>query len=354
MSLQVAGRLIPGEIFSSRRARLYLTVQTCGVNRANYRSWLNESFLSRASTKNITFGAPRQMLLSMTGYGEAQAQADGVSAAVEVRAINSRYFKLNFRAPEGFGSLETLIESVVRKYVKRGTVQLGLRLDREPSADDYKINTQVLAGYRQQLQAAQQHLNDSGDVPLETLLGLPGVVNESQGLSQRAPECWPLVETTIKQALEMLATMRAEEGHAMAADLRLNCQSIADHIASIQSRTEKVVDNYRTRLTERLQKILADHDVAVEQADIIREVGIFAERCDVSEELVRLRSHLEQFDTTMGASESSGRKLDFLTQEMFRETNTIGSKANDSEISRHVIEIKAANERIREMIQNVE
>lgn len=294
------------------------------------------------------------MLLSMTGYGEAQAHADGVSVAVEARAINSRYFKLNFRAPEGFGSLETLIESVVRKYVKRGTVQLGLRLDREPSADDYKINTQVLAGYSHQLQTVQKDLNYSGDIPLKTLLGLPGVINESQGLSQRASECWPLVETTIKQALEMLAKMRTEEGHAMAADLRLNCQAIADRVASIQSRTEKVVENYRTRLTERVQKILDDHDAAVEQADIIREVGIFAERCDISEELVRLRSHLDQFDTIMDAVESSGRKLDFLTQEIFRETNTIGSKANDSEISRHVIEMKAANERIREMIQNVE
>ncbi|MDP7303024.1 MAG: DUF1732 domain-containing protein [Pirellulaceae bacterium] len=216
------------------------------------------------------------------------------------------------------------------------------------------MNTQVLAGYSHQLQTVQKDLNYSGDIPLKTLLGLPGVINESQGLSQRASECWPLVETTIKQALEMLAKMRTEEGHAMAADLRLNCQAIADRVASIQSRTEKVVENYRTRLTERVQKILDDHDAAVEQADIIREVGIFAERCDISEELVRLRSHLDQFDTIMDAVESSGRKLDFLTQEIFRETNTIGSKANDSEISRHVIEMKAANERIREMIQNVE
>ena len=148
--------------------------------------------------------------------------------------------------------------------------------------------------------------------------------------------------------------MRADEGRAMADDLRTNCQAVAGELAAIEVRAPLVVESYRDRISERLKKLLAEFDVSVEASDVIREVGLFAERSDISEEIVRLRSHLDQFDSIMQIAESSGRKLEFLTQEMFRETNTIGSKANDAEIARHVIEIKAAIERMREMIQNIE
>ncbi len=140
----------------------------------------------------------------------------------------------------------------------------------------------------------------------------------------------------------------------MAADLAANARAIAAELAAVERRAPQVVDAYRGRLGERLNKLLGELGVQVQPADIVREVGIFAERSDVAEETVRLRSHLEQFDTVMATDESSGRKLEFLTQEMFRETNTIGSKANDAEIARHVIEMKSAIERMREMIQNVE
>ena len=154
--------------------------------------------------------------------------------------------------------------------------------------------------------------------------------------------------------MENLAQMRAEEGRAMAADLKVNCRAAAASLEQIEQRAPLVVDAYRTRFEERLKRILAEYEVALDPADLIKEVGLFAERSDISEEIVRLRSHLDQFATTMGLPESAGLKLEFLTQEMVRETNTIGSKANDVEIARHVIEIKTAIERIREMIQNIE
>ncbi len=140
----------------------------------------------------------------------------------------------------------------------------------------------------------------------------------------------------------------------MAADLKANCRVAAACLEEVQKRAPLVVEAYRTRLEERLKKTLAEYEVVLDPADLIKEVSLFAERGDISEEIVRLRSHLEQFDAIMDAPESSGRKLEFLTQEMLRETNTIGSKANDVEIARQVIEIKAAIERIREMIQNIE
>ena len=148
--------------------------------------------------------------------------------------------------------------------------------------------------------------------------------------------------------------MRIDEGRAMAADLAANCRTIAVHLERIAQRAPLVGDGYRGRLEERLKKVLADFQVVLDPRELVKEVSIFAERGDISEEITRLRSHLDQFDAIMGLAESAGRKLEFLTQEMFRETNTIGSKANDVEITADVIEIKTAIERIREMIQNVE
>jgi uncharacterized protein (TIGR00255 family) len=148
--------------------------------------------------------------------------------------------------------------------------------------------------------------------------------------------------------------MRAEEGAAMAADLHANCQAITRSLDSVDDRAPLVVEAYGRRLTERLNKLLDQYPVSIDPADVVREVGIFADRSDISEEIVRLRSHLRQFDSTACGEESNGRKLEFLIQEMLRETNTIGSKANDAEIARHVVEIKTAIERMREMIQNVE
>jgi uncharacterized protein (TIGR00255 family) len=154
--------------------------------------------------------------------------------------------------------------------------------------------------------------------------------------------------------MENLAKMRAAEGQAMATDLLANCRGIATGLDAIERRAPGMVEGYRNRLEERLKKLLADYKVTLDAGDLIKEVSLFAERSDISEEVVRLRSHLVQFESTMGMAESAGRKLEFLTQEMFREANTIGSKANDVEISQWVIEIKTAIERIREMIQNIE
>ena len=186
------------------------------------------------------------------------------------------------------------------------------------------------------------------------MLTLPGVVREPMASSDVIESRWPLIESVLQEALAHLGRMRIEEGRTMAADLTANARAIAAELAAVERRAPEVVDAYRSRLGERLNKLLGELGVQVQPADIVREVGIFAERSDVAEEIVRLKSHLEQFDTVMATDESSGRKLEFLTQEMFRETNTIGSKANDAEIARHVIEMKSAIERMREMIQNVE
>jgi uncharacterized protein (TIGR00255 family) len=290
----------------------------------------------------------------MTGFGEAQRTGNAMSVAVEVRTINSRYFKLSVRAGEGYSALEPLVESLVRERIKRGTIQVSLRIDRRRTSDEYQLDEAVLSGYVRQLQAMYQKWELKQPVAVEGLLSLPGVVSSDTASAFEMERDWPLVRETLEAAMDNMNAMRSEEGRAMAADLAANCATVAGELDAIDARAPLVGDFYRTRLTERLTKTLADYQITLQPGDLIRELSIYAERSDISEEIVRLRSHLEQFGATLELDESSGRKLEFLTQEMFRETNTIGSKANDVQISRHVIEIKAAIERIREMIQNVE
>jgi uncharacterized protein (TIGR00255 family) len=290
----------------------------------------------------------------MTGFGGANCQERGLSVAVEVRAVNSRFFKLSFRASDGYSGLEPQVEELARQTIRRGTVQVNLRVERTRSAQDVCINSEVLSGYRTQLATLAQKWNDTRPIALESLLLLPGVVEDRAAGLIDPTEQWPTIRDTLSTALANLMKMRADEGAAMAADLLLNCRTIAASLNDVLLRAPQVQVAYRSRLEERLRSALAEFQVTVELADIVKEVMLFAERGDISEEIVRLRSHLEQFDSIVALPESSGRKLEFLTQEMFREANTIGSKANDVEIAKAVIEMKTAIERIREMIQNIE
>ncbi len=290
----------------------------------------------------------------MTGFGEACCQQDGLDVSVEIRTVNSRFFKLSVRAGEGYGQLEPKIEAAVRKSIRRGTVLVNLRIHRAASPDDFAINEDVLDRYRAQLASLAKRWDVPQQPPVQSLLVLPGVIDEGTERAAAPDDDWPLIGKALAQALDGLAQMRAEEGQAMADDLEANRRQIAESLARIQQRAPLVVDAYRQRISERLKKTLDEYDVVLDPADLIREVSLFADRADISEEIVRLQSHLDQFAAVMETDESSGRKLEFLTQEMFRETNTIGSKANDVEIAKEVIEVKTAIERIREMIQNIE
>jgi uncharacterized protein (TIGR00255 family) len=290
----------------------------------------------------------------MTGFGEARSQAGGVGISVEVRTINSRHFKLSFRTSDGYSPLESEVEAIVREAIRRGTVQMNLRVDRRTSVDDYRINLEVLENYRRQLEQYTGRAEWKAAADLQVLLSLPGTVDEKSRGDRDPREDWPLIEPVIRDALASLAKMRAEEGVALAADLAHNGRQIAEHLDLIARRSPEVTQSYQTRLTGRVQQALSELNVTVQPADLLREIALFADRSDISEEIVRLRSHLQQYEAALLMSESSGRKLEFIAQEMGREVNTIGSKANDAEISRVVVEIKTALERIREQIQNVE
>jgi uncharacterized protein (TIGR00255 family) len=289
----------------------------------------------------------------MTGFGEAHLQRGECAVAVEIRTINSKYFKLAVHCGEGYSALESQIEAIVRQSIRRGTVQVNLRVDRRRHAEDFRIDADVLGGYLRQLETLCRDWKSSIP-PIESMLLLPGVIDEDPRTPADVEEDWPLIRQTLEAALSSMSQMREDEGRAMAADLASNCAAIEENLGSVELRSPLVVEAYRNRLTERLNKILAEYLISLQPGDLVREIAIYAERSDISEEIVRLKSHLEQFGGFLTSDESAGRKLEFLTQEMFRETNTIGSKSNDVEIARHVIEMKTAIERIREMIQNVE
>jgi uncharacterized protein (TIGR00255 family) len=197
-------------------------------------------------------------------------------------------------------------------------------------------------------------LPDRGEFLFPQVLSLPGVVPEPGSVALDFDEEWPVVEQVLTQALGRLQNMRQEEGKAMAQELLQLRDGIAKQLASIRELAPGVVVTYRDRLLERVRSLLSELDVEIDRSDLIKEVSVFAERSDIAEEVVRLASHLDQFQVVMNEPESAGRKLEFLSQEMFREANTIGSKASDVAISRHVVEIKAALERVRELVQNIE
>jgi uncharacterized protein (TIGR00255 family) len=290
----------------------------------------------------------------MTGFGDARHERAEHALAAEVRTINSRHFKLTLRTTEGYGALDARIEAVVREYIRRGTVSVNVRIRHISPADDYRVNLDVLESYADQLQrlAAKRHLNE--ELRLELLAQLPGVVEELSADARDPEAVWPLLEPTLRAALESLTSMRLAEGAAMAADLRRQCETVEKSLNKVVERAPQVAELFRHRLQERIEEALRQFTAAIEPLDLVREVCLFADRSDISEEIVRLRSHLHQFVQAMQAPESAGRKLEFICQEMGREANTIGAKANDAEISQEVVEIKTALERIREQIQNIE
>jgi uncharacterized protein (TIGR00255 family) len=292
----------------------------------------------------------------MTGYGEARLQSEALSLSIELRALNNRYLKVSVRAPDPYHLLEAEFEKVIRRRVKRGTLQVQMRCEKKSGLQDFRLNRVALHSYLQQIRSVCQELGltDGGAAVMSQVLSLPGVVVEPGSLAFQLHEDWPAIEKVLLEALERLQTMRQEEGRAMAQELLAHRDTIAVHLQRIRQRVPQVTTLFRDRLLERVQKLLADLDVKIDRSDIIKEVSIFAERSDIAEEVVRLASHLDQFQDMMNDAESPGRKLEFLTQEMFREANTMGSKASDVEISREVVEIKGTLEKIRELVQNVE
>lgn len=291
----------------------------------------------------------------MTGYGDARWQGPGLSITVELRSVNNRFLKIACKTPDHYQKLEPEIDRVLREKLKRGTVQVQINSHREPRPDDFRLNTVALDTFREQLINYSVSKNLTTQLDPATLLTIPGVVEDATvWSSEDTEEAWAKVGPVVQAALNKLEKMRREEGVKMAQELSAQAELISNRLREIALRAPQVASDYRKRLQEKLQNILSEYNVTLDAGALVKEVAVFAERTDIHEEIVRLGSHLEQFHAFLREAESTGRKLDFLIQEMNREVNTIGSKANDIAITRHVVEMKGALEKMRELIQNVE
>ena len=293
------------------------------------------------------------MIISMTGFGDAYAEHEGTHYAVEIRALNNRYFKSVIKLPETVSGLEPELETTLREKLGRGTITFILKMRIDSADAAYHINKAALQAYLEQLNDIPG-MSDPVRVDLAALLQLPGVCQEPRDDSDELAVHGPMVRQLAERAIIKLLSMRQREGEGLFADLMRHVTLIADSLKEIQKRAPFVIDEYHKKLTQRVNQLLSKAELQVSQLDLLKEVAVFAERADISEEIQRLNSHLQAFENACRKDEHAGRKLDFITQEMLREANTIGSKANDATIARHIVEIKGAIDRLKEQVQNVE
>jgi len=293
------------------------------------------------------------MIVSMTGFGDATAERDGTHYAVEIRSLNNRYFKPVIKLPENVSGLEPELESLLRQRLGRGSVTYILKMRVDSAAAAHHINVPALEAYLKQLQAIQG-LDKVVRIDLASLVQLPGVCQEPRDDSDEITQHGPAIRELTAVAIERLIGMRNREGEALKADLMKHTQAITTHLAAVSERAPYVVEDYHKRLSQRVNQLISKAELKVDEANLIKEVAVFAERADVSEEINRLTTHLEAFEHSCNGVEHAGRKLDFLTQEMLREANTIASKANDASVARHIVDIKGLIDRLKEQVQNVE
>jgi uncharacterized protein (TIGR00255 family) len=293
------------------------------------------------------------MIVSMTGFGDATAEKDGTHYSVEIRSLNNRFFKPTIKLPENVSGLEPELETMLREQLGRGSITYILKMRSETAEAAYLINTRALEAFLEQLHKIKSP-NGPFNVDLGALLALPGVCQEPRDESDEIERHGPVVRELSVKAILKLNAMRAREGEALFKDLMKHATVISTNLSEIAKRAPFVIEEYHRRLSQRVNLLISKAELQVNQADLLREVAVFAERADISEEIQRLTSHLDAFEQACRTGEHAGRKLDFITQEMLREANTIASKANDAQIARHIVEIKGAIDRLKEQVQNVE
>ena len=292
------------------------------------------------------------MLKSMTGYGKGEAAASNGSFLVEIRSVNHRYGEISVRLPRTFYAFENEVKRLAGSFLKRGKIDISVQWDETAAANAApQLDMAVARGYYDAYTRLSKELNLPQDAPLSLIMSQKGVLKEVAG-SVDETELQPQLLVAVKAAVIALEGMRIKEGEALAEDLKARRLQISEWVNTIGERIPQVVVEYRQKLKARLEQLLEGAEM--DESRLAQEVALLADRSDITEELVRLSSHFNQFDEALRSSEPVGRKLDFLMQEMNREVNTIGSKSNDSWITNLVIQIKAEMEKMREQVQNVE
>lgn len=296
------------------------------------------------------------MLLSMTGYGSGSAQQDSTTVTVEIRSVNHRFLDLHIRTPREYLFLETEIQQLMRGALRRGRVDVSIAVQSAQESGS-EIDRDVAQSYIESASKLRDQFHIEGALDLATLLTLPGVVQSKGGISEPDASALlalgPLAQRAAQEALDSVLLMREREGMALRTDLLNHLARILALVSSVQAFAPDMAQDCRRKMEDRLARVLPQ-DGLVDPQRLAQEVALLADKCDISEEIARLGSHLEQFHNLVEAGTEIGKRLDFLLQEMQREVNTILSKSGNLEIARCGIDIKAEIEKVREQVQNVE
>ena len=293
------------------------------------------------------------MLISMTGYGRAECQKDDYTYLAEIRSVNNRFIEINTRLPKAHMDLEQPLKKLIKSYCSRGSINLSISIgnSNENTGEwEVKPNLPLAEQYVTALQQIRDSLKLEGKIDLKSIVGIRDIVKiEPLAID---PANHELILNIATEALDSLQKMRKEEGINLQKDLEQRIDAIENHAAEIESWHPEVVKEYQNKLKERIKSL--NEGMESDETRIAQETALLADRCDITEEITRLKSHLNQFKKFFNTNEPIGRKLEFITQEINREVNTVGSKSSNIKISNRVIEIKSELEKIREQVQNIE
>ncbi|HDQ03785.1 MAG TPA: YicC family protein [Deltaproteobacteria bacterium] len=292
------------------------------------------------------------MIKSMTGYGKSETTWQEKKIIVEMKSVNHRFLELSLRLPSVLFSAEAEFKKKISERCRRGRIETSIRLEeKNKSSSKVNFNSEAARGYIDALSRIKNEFNLSGEISLEILASFRDVFSVPDE-SQLSREFIDAINVGLAEALTMMINMRKAEGAVMCEDMRARLLAIEGIVAEIKTRAPQVVVEYQKRLTERVRELTGGFQL--DENRMVQEVAIMAERSDITEEVVRLQSHMKQFAALLGSEEAEGRKIDFLLQEMNREINTIGSKSGDVNIARQVIEVKSEMGKLREQAQNIE
>ena len=293
------------------------------------------------------------MIASMTGFGRGQAQAGSLTITIELKSVNSRYCEVAARLPRVFAEYEPKLQTLIKDTLSRGRINVSAQLD---AAGDTGLSVQVAPdtarGYLDLLQKLKEATGIDEPISLSHLISFPDIFVGLEQVAGQDADLWPALEAATKAALEQLRSMRRQEGQALGRDLLERIDAIANSQAKVETRAPQRIEEARNRLHERIEDLFSDERIDRDRLEF--EIAILADKLDITEECVRLTSHLDLFREALKSSEPVGRKLNFLIQEINREVNTIGSKANDAQVAHLAVEMKEELERIREQVQNIE
>lgn len=292
------------------------------------------------------------VLKSMTGYGRAQKILSGRDILVEIRSVNHRYYEYSSRVPRTYNYIDEKLKALLKTGISRGKVEVSVTINNIEAKDtEIAINKSTAEGYVNALRSIADDLGLIDDLSLSKLMKLPDIFN-IQKTPDDEEQIWKDVCEVAQEALDKFVTMRSVEGEKLREDVIEKAENILGMVGRVEEFAPQTVENYRNRLYQKLKDVLESKDI--DQQRILTEAAVFAEKIAVDEETVRLRSHIAQLKDMVNSDEAVGRKLDFIVQEMNREVNTIGSKAQDLNITKLVVDMKAEIEKIREQIQNIE